>query len=149
MKRCLICEDTGSSLIAAEIAREYEDWDVKCSTNWLDIRSWIDIEPGAYTFDAFIFDLEVPTYGLQKINGMPYGASSDATPSLYYLNNYFTIKYPDLKERIIICSAYFDKYSEQNKSFLYEQYILISKYDDNYPNCLIDKMNELASIKKG
>jgi len=145
----MVCEDNGSSLIATEIGKNYENWDVYCSYNWLDIRSWVELDPGAKTFDAFVFDLFVPTYGLPILNGQAYDVDRDGSPSLYYINNFFVEQFSELKNRIIICSAFFEHFMEKKKEHLYADYIKISKYDENYPNNLIDKINELANLKRG
>jgi hypothetical protein len=141
MKKATFFEDDGRSLKIVDTLREYEDWDIYPTCDWRDIMCWLSDEPGAKAFAALVFDLMVPTYKLPVLNGRKYDKDKDGSPSLYFINEYILKKFPDMKQKVIICSGFLKDFAKRNIDL--SDFTTVDKYDDDYEEILIEEMNKL------
>jgi hypothetical protein len=137
-------ENNGSALYKIAYLEEYAGHKVWHSDDFRDMLSWLVFDPRAEAFGAFLFDLKVSSETLAKIRTKePYNEEKHYSPSLFFINHYLLINYPNLKNRIILCSAYFDAFTRRGCDL--SNYICIDK---NEPDIVQQLLNTLSKLEE-
>jgi len=131
-------EDHEEALRKKELLEDYGHT-VWHSFDFEDVLSWMVFEPGAESFGAFIFDLRVEDGVPDKVSIVnpdePYDEDTHHSPSLYFIEKFLLEKYPHLQNRIILCSAYFPRFTEKGCNL--DGYHLIDKFSHTIVGDLI------------
>jgi len=137
MKICVF-EDNANSLMGLS-ALENDGYDCWITSDFRDLTEWIVLNPPDF-FTALIMDLQVPSHSLYFIpECKDYNINIDHSPTLFYIERFLLKKYPEIQEKIILCSAYFDKFSTNNISLKQ-----VSKSEENPITQLINALQLLS-----
>ena len=135
-------EDSGSSLLCHAYLRDVHKHKVKSTDDYRDIAEWIAENPDG--FDALILDLNMPLHSLRYIPGCKdYDKEKNHSPTLYFIEKFLLVRFPYLRKKIILFSAFFDDYYIKGCKEQLEQFIKIDKNERNYLNDLIFAIDSL------
>ncbi len=141
--KILFLEDSGSVLQTGQLLQEQEHFEVLDTCDYRDLTSWIIDNPD--DCDVLILDLMIPVVSLRFIPGCKdYDENKDHSPTLYYLQHYLLENYPEMKERIILFSAYFDEMRRKGLGDYCDQFITVSKHGPDSVDKLLTKVSEVA-----
>jgi len=119
--KILYLEDSGSAMYLADYIKDTFKHDVWCTSDFRDVMSWLEFDPGADQFGAIMFDLVISDETLLPINpAEPFDADRHKLPSLYFIQHYIKKHFSQLESKIILCSAYFDTVDEYPSEILEE-----------------------------
>ncbi|GHU58423.1 hypothetical protein AGMMS49975_25000 [Clostridia bacterium] len=142
-------ENDGSSMYKVRYLEEYENHEIWHSDDFRDVMSWLEFDPGADAFGALMFDLVLPSDSLRLIerNAPKYEEKIHYSPSLYFIKEYLLKKFPQMKDRIILCSAHF-KVVEQKGCNL-DDYLKMDKNSPHMADELVSMLRELEERHNG
>ena len=107
--KILYLEDSGSAMYKVDYLKEIQGHEVWVTNDYRDVMSWLEFEPGEQQFDAIIFDLVMldETLPYEFIDEQ-YNKSVHKLPSLFFIRYYVLKKFPHIRDKIILCSSFFD-----------------------------------------
>lgn len=137
-------EDSGSALIIQNVLCEIKSYNIRCTDDYRDVAEWITEDPDY--FDILILDLNLPVRSLRFIPGCSdYVEETHYSPTLYFIYKYLLSKFPMLKERIILFSAYIDEYRHKGCGDQLDEFVIIDKSD---PRCVENLIFGIDALKK-